>query len=319
MLRITEDEINDKLEMINQQFNKLFFLKDQRYRFEILLETNKIEFTISIGQLPLQLDRQSTGFRWFFNFFFTVIEQKNLQRGDIVVMDEPATNLHVSGIQELRSFIKKYAAESELTFVISTHSPFFIDPDYLEEIRVVSREEKHAVIDSKFHAIQPEDSDALAPVKSALTVGRHILLNPNNKTIFVEGITDYCYLTAMKKILNIGSGLYFVPIQGLLKESLLESIMKIDKYPTILVDSDNIGKGVAKRAMMNEYVNKVQIIKLSDVNPDHREIEDLFDKEDRPNEKTFLAAVTFKNNCNSQNLSPVTLKNFSALIRKLES
>jgi len=312
-LRVTEKELNKKLKDISDQFNRLFFQSSEKYIFEILLETEKIEFSIYVESLPLNLDRQSTGFRWFFNFYFTVVAQKGLKRGDIVIMDEPATNLHVSGIQELRQFIKEYAKRSELTFVISTHSPFMIDMDHLEEIRVVNRSNGEAIINNKFQVIQDDDTDALRPVKDALTVGRHILIDPTKKTIFVEGITDYCYLTAFKKIYPEAKGLYFLPIQGLKKENIIEKILKIDKNPTILVDSDHYGTGLKKMAENPKYKNKVEVIQLDEIDKSFIDIESLFADVDRPMKKSFTHAVTFKNGLNIDNLDKTTHLNFKKI------
>ena len=320
MLRVVEDDLNEKLERINDQFNRLFFLKDEKYTFRLLLETDKIEFSLNIGKLPLNLDRQSTGFKWFFNFYFTVIAQKDLLRGDIIIMDEPATNLHVSGIKELREFVKDYAKRSELTFLISTHSPFFVDVDNLEEVRVVSRKNNEAVINNKFQVIEEDDTDALRPIKDALTVGRHIILNPENKTIFVEGMTDYCYLTAIKQNCpDLEQNIHFLPIQGLKKPNLLERVMKIEKYPTILVDNDKYGKSIRDQANSSKYRDRVEVIVLSEIDASYKTIESLFAEEDCPKDKEFETAVSFKNAFDSEKLNDNTVYNFRKLFKNISS
>ena len=319
-LRTSENLINKKLEKINDQFNRLFFQKDLKYSFRILLETNKIEFSLLIDELPLNLDKQSTGFRWFFNFYFTVIAQKDLGRGDIIIMDEPATNLHVSGITELRDFIKDYAKKTELTFVISTHSPFFIDVDNLDEVRVVSRKNNEAVISDKFQVIEDDDTDALKPIKDALTVGRHILLNPGEKTIFVEGMTDYVYLTTFKlNYPDLNQDVHFLPIQGLKKEKLLDRIMKIEKLPTILVDNDHYGKAIIKEAEGKMYRDKVEVIILSEIDAGFKAIESLFTDKDRPKDKSFETAVSFKNTFNKSEIDEQTVYNFKRLFNNIAS
>src|SRR5690606_7725645 len=122
LLKKTAKTINIKLEELSEQFNKLFHLNKNKYTFEITLEINSIYLTLMLNETPLHLDKQSLGFKWFFEFYFTMVAKSGLNRGDIIVMDEPATNLHVSGIVELRKFIKEYAERNELTFVLSTHN-----------------------------------------------------------------------------------------------------------------------------------------------------------------------------------------------------
>lgn len=120
-----------KIEKLNDQFNKLYFAESDEYKFTINIESNSIGFGMARGEDedPIMIEMQSTGFRWFFNLYFNFICSNELKPGDIIVMDEPATNLHPEGQKELRAFIKKFAIENNLTFIIATHSPFLIDAD----------------------------------------------------------------------------------------------------------------------------------------------------------------------------------------------
>lgn len=312
--------INEKLNDLSTQFNKLFQSNRNKYKFEITLETTSIFLTINLNDTPLHLDKQSTGFKWFFEFYFTLIARNGLKRGDIIVMDEPATNLHPSGITELRKFIKKFAESNELTFVISTHNPFFIDLDYLEEVRVVNRIGDNSVIQSKFHFVdddENDDTDSLRPIKDALTVPRHVLVNPHTPTIFVEGITDYLYLTAFAQLLKV-KDYVFLPIQGLSKKNLFELLSKIEKKPIILVDGDKAGKEIKTKAEAAKYSN-IEIIMLSDIDPKFITIESLFDPLDKM-EKSFNLAATFKYRVlNKGKISKTTKDNFQKLLTNITS
>jgi AAA15 family ATPase/GTPase len=320
----TQNKINLDLEKISAQFNKLYLLEQKKYKFEIILDPTQISFQIYLDELTLNFDSQSTGFKWFFNFYLTLTSHKKLSVGDIIIMDEPATNLHVKGIEELRDFIRDYAKKSKLTFVISTHSPFFIDVDYLENVRIVNRINNESIIMNKFSFLSNNDIDSLGHIKSALTVSRHILLDPLKKTIFVEGITDYCYLTAFKDLFNINE-IAFLPIDGLNDEKdakklksdkdLFEALLKIDKFPTLLVDADLPGK-LAKQRAEEKYSGRVEVISIDEFSNDYKEIEDLFDTVDKV-KKNFDDAVQFKNNLLSKKISPKTKENFKNFLNKL--
>lgn len=320
ILKKTNVQINEKLVNLSSQFNKLFQLNNNKYRFEITLETNNIYLTINLNDTPLNLDNQSTGFRWFFEFYFTLIAKNGLKRGDIIVMDEPATNLHPSGVTELRKFIKNFAEKNEFTFVISTHNPFFIDLNYLEEVRVVNRLGDNTVIQSKFHFVdddENDDTDSLRPIKEALTVPRHVLVNPNTPTIFVEGITDYLYLTAFAQILKV-KDYVFLPIQGLSKKNLFELLSRIEKKPILLVDGDKAGKEIKERASNPKYSN-IEVITLTDIDSNFVTIESLFDPTEKM-EKSFNIAATFKNRLiNKGKVSKITKDNFQKLLTNLAS
>ena len=145
VLQYHADQINKKLEKINEYFNKLYYLSDWTYKFEISLDKNSIDFDIKIIQnknpseyTVLNLNHQSTGFKWFFNLFFNFLASNTIKPNSIIIMDEPATHLHASGQQELRKFLKKFAIDNSLTIIMATHSPFLIDLDYLDELRIIN-------------------------------------------------------------------------------------------------------------------------------------------------------------------------------------
>ena len=312
LLKKTAKEINTRLAEVSSQFNKMFFLTDKKYNFELTLEKDAVYLSIFIDDIVLHLDKQSAGFRWFFNFYFTVIMQTSLKRGDIIIMDEPATNLHMQGIQELRAFIKDYAYKTELTFVVSTHLPFFVDVNHLEEVRIVNRVGSGAVIESKFHAIGGgQETDALKPIKDALTVGRFVLYDQGNMhTVFVEGITDYCYLSAFKNLFKIDN-IVLLPIQGISKPGIIDTLIKVERMPTILVDGDAAGKIFKEKNLGRK---NVEIISLADIDSSWKNIEDLFSAEDKPKTKYFNDCVAFKNRLTSSRVTKITKENFKKLL-----
>lgn len=285
-LTTLQKKINKRIEIINNDFNNMYYARDDKYTFEISLETDYIYFTLYRGNNDIVLDYQSTGFKWFFNLYFGLLSNKNLNPGDIIIMDEPATNLHVLGQKELRAFLKGFAIKNDLTIVLATHSPFLIDLDYLDELRVVSMSNNVSSISNNFASIDEDDPDSLKPVKEALTINNHVVINPDNLLVFVEGITDYNYLLGLKNKLKIQENIVFLPIKGVgkngdkIKEkqaAISSELLKIRKNNTILlVDGDKAGKSM-------QSVNKdsdLTVITLSDIDASFKTIESLFDFED---------------------------------------
>lgn len=219
-----EDSYNSKFQEIKNLFNKLYCMnngKDQ-YCFELRFNFPYLVFLLSKydpktnTKIFLDLEHQSTGFKWFFNFFFNVYASSEFKVGDIIIMDEPATNLHVKGQEELHDILKKFAMQSGITFVIATHSPFLVKLDYLDEVRlIIPQGNNTSYINNSFTTINPDDADSLLPIRESLTVRNNILLDPNQIIIFVEGITDYNYFVAMQKLIDGFDNLTFLPINGL--------------------------------------------------------------------------------------------------------
>lgn len=289
ILNMQKIEINNRLKNVAEDFNRLYCLETVRYEFEIDLESSNIYFNIYNGEKAVSLDYQSTGFKWFFNLYFNLLNSKTVSVGDIILMDEPATHLHVKGQCELREFLKKFAISNGITVIVATHLPFLINIDYLDELRVIESCNGESYINNDFSAINPKDSDSLLPIKRALTVNSCQLYDPDKCVVFVEGITDYNYLTAAKKQLNIKEDIVFLPIKGLgsvnskdcetrLRE-LTKSLLTLRKHnPILLVDGDKAG--MAMKDFNKKYESDLEVITLSDIDQSFKTIESLFSEDD---------------------------------------
>ncbi len=288
-LTTLERKVNKRLIKIAKDFNNLYFAEDDKYEFKMTFESEKIFFELNRGSSGISLDYQSTGFKWFFNLYFNLLSETSLNPGDIIIMDEPATNLHVKGMIELRKFLKDFAVKNDLSIVLATHLPFLIDVNYLDELRVLVNSDNISQISNDFTAIDIDDPDTLKPIKEALTVNNHMLYDPDRILIFVEGITDYNYLLAFKKILDIQEDIIFLPIQGVgdvrevgykdRQKERSRRLIEIRKHnPILLVDGDNAGKSMKQ---VNKEDSELTVFSLIDIDPKFIMIEHLFSDEDK--------------------------------------
>lgn len=336
VLTTLAETLNKKLKTISKKFNDLYFLEEDSYKFKIDFESSKIFFSIFRDGVSITLDHQSTGFKWFFNLYFNILCGKTLNPGDILIMDEPATNLHVLGQEELRKFLKEFAITNDITIILATHSPFLIDLDYLDEIRVISMENNKAKIDNDFATINMEDADSLLSVKNALTVSNHILLDPDVKVVFVEGITDYNYMVAFKKLLK-RDDIVFLPIRGVGKYgsegfkdkqiAISKRLIQIKKHgPILMVDSDGAGKSMKNTNKDSE----LNVFALADVDATFRDIETLFFETDLKKleivnnrgevEKHSVLSSIFKTHMAPDfKFSKTTLNNFEKLFKYIDN
>lgn len=329
ILTTFEKTLNKKLKQVAKKFNKLYILEEDTYSFSISLESTNIYFTMCRDEKNITLDYQSTGFKWFFNLYFNLLTSNNLKSGDIVIMDEPATNLHAEGQQELRGFLKEFAIKNDITIVIATHSPFLIDIDYLDELRVVTMENNVSSINNDFSTIDLKDPDSLKPIKKALTVRNHVLYDPDNKVIFVEGITDYNYMVAFKKKFDV-KDVVFLPIKGVGKynspdfkekqKEISRRLIEIKKHnPILMVDSDGAGNSMKNTNKDSELF----VFSLSDVSPKFKQIEDLFSQQDKENfnlEKHSSTSSQFKTfEIDNVSLSEETINNFKEVFKSIDN
>ena len=335
-----EKEINSKLNgIVSKKFNELYFnlnKTSQKYEFYIRLGDNNIYIYLKKNNQAINLDNQSIGFKWFFNLFFDFLHSDLLQRGDIVLMDEPDAHLSLPARRDLRKFLKKFARDNGITFVVATHNPSFIDINHLDEIRIVKHiEDGNGVkIINDFYAINPDDDDTnvdtLEDIISSFGVlHRDILTNPNNKVIFVEGITDYNYLSAFKLLRedndNKKINIVFLPISGIGNKNTMKIIIeKLSGFRNSIVFTDADKSGIIFQGLSSDKKDSLKVITLKDIPDlnDKKEIEDLFSENDRKNyyyvieRKNTKGSSLFKNTIINQKskLEEETINNFNKVL-----
>ncbi len=322
LLAIAQDDHQDNYQLkIRVQHNNKFF-REKCTAYKIKLEI--YDCRKSDNQKPIILSQQSTGFQWAFNFMFgflyNVGSNFSFNHNIIYVMDEPATHLSVPARKEFRKFLKEYAHKHNTTFVLATHDPFLVDTDHLDEIRIVEKKEEGSAIENTFNYSLKNDanrnSDALDKIKRSLGVSQNVFHNPQkHRIIFVEGITDYCYLSAFKLYFNEREfkndpiPFTFLPISGLKKEpnEMKETIQKLhelDNDPIVLIDDDRKDGSDPQKAKSERFkkANKempdpITILQLSSYDENFKQIEDCFSANDREKyakNKRMELAMAFK-------------------------
>ncbi len=321
LLAISQNNHQDNYQLkIRVRYNSKFLRECEHAAYEIKLEIH--DCRKSDNQEPIILSQQSTGFQWAFNFMFGFLYNAgsnfSFNHNIIYVMDEPATPLSVPARKEFRKFLKEYAHKNHVTFVLATHDPFLVDTDHLDGIRIVEKETEGSVIENNFNYPlnnASKDSDALYQIKRSLGVGQHVFHNPQkHRIIFVEGITDYCYLSAFKLYFNEREfkdnpiPFTFLPISGLKKESdkmkeTIQKLCELDNNPIVLIDDDrkcdsdqNATSERFKKAN-EEMHDPITILQLSSCDENFKQIEDCFsanDKEKYAKNKRMELAMAFK-------------------------
>ncbi len=324
LLAIAEDSSQDSYQLkIRVRHNNKLSEEKEYTAYEIKLEVYNCRKSHEQNK-PIILSQQSTGFQWAFNFMFgflyNVGSNFSFNKNIIYVMDEPATHLSVPARKEFRKFLKEYAHKNHVTFVLATHDPFLVDTDHLDEIRIVEKETEDSVIKNHFNYPlnnASKDSDALDKIKRSLGVGQHVFHNPQkHRIIFIEGITDYCYLSAFKLYFNKHNPQFkdnpipftFLPISGLknnpneMKETI-QKLCELDNNPIVLTDDDrkcdsdqNATSERFKRAN-EEMHDPITILQLSDCDRHFKQIEDCFSANDRKKyakNKQMELAMAFK-------------------------
>jgi predicted ATP-dependent endonuclease of OLD family len=134
------------------------------------------------------LNERSKGFQWFFSFDMTFLYETNgTFKNAIVLLDEPGLHLHAAAQRDLLKRLKEYAKGNQLIY--TTHMPFMIDMERLDNIRVCTESKDLGTkASSDFYAA---DEHARFPLQAALGLSISQSLFVGHYNLVVEGITDF--------------------------------------------------------------------------------------------------------------------------------
>ncbi len=225
-------------------------------------------------------DQRSRGFQWFLSFFLRL----QAEGGDtnLVLIDEPGLYLHAKAQGDVLTVLEALPESSQV--VISTHSPYLIRANRLDRVRLVvndraGNERQGTKVENKAH--RGSDIDTMTPIVTALGLDvSNSLSTISKKSVFVEGISDYYYLEAMRLILGLSPKAFsIVPAVGATKVPILASLaIGWGLQWLALLDNDREGRSVARELQEELRVEPSHVVMASDIQG--YATEDLFDPED---------------------------------------
>ena len=236
--------------------------------------------------LSLPISEHSTGFQWFFSFLVAFSEYRMNKQPVIILLDEPALGLHAKAQADFLKFIEEGLAVN-WQVIYTTHSPFMVQPDHLERVRLVEDKGKEvgAVISDD---VMSTDPDTLFPLQGALgyDIAQHLFISPHN--IVVEGLSDFTYLNLISTYLlsregwkTLDSRWSIVPVGGADLIPTFVALLGNRLDVTVLVDSGKSGNQRLLTIANKGILSKNKILNIGEIiNRKLGDIEDLFDIKD---------------------------------------
>lgn len=178
---------------------------------------------------PFRPSQRSQGFRWFTSFFLSVAAQaQNLPQKAVILIDEPGLYLHARAQEQVLGVLEKMASQTQVVF--ATHSPFLLDPEHLDRIRLVLKDDATKCSRVQNNALHGADEETLTPLIAAIGLDlARSWGSPARQNIIVEGAADYYYLTAMRDVLKVreleANSVSVVPCVGHTKAPVVASIL----------------------------------------------------------------------------------------------
>lgn len=205
----------------------------ERY-LEIRLHDERHQFTTNF-------ETRSTGFRWLFSFIAAFSAFEDRPEGVVVLLDEPALNLHAKAQADFLRFInERLAARHQVLY--TTHSPFMVEPDRLRRVRLVEdKKDEGAQVSSD---VLSTDKDTLFPLQAALgyDLSQNLFVGATN--LVVEGTSDFIYLTELSRYLKQLDRLHLdlrwtiTPVGGASGVPTFVALLGSHLNVTVLVDAD---------------------------------------------------------------------------------
>ena len=209
------------------------------------------------------LNRRAEGFKWTFSFIvnFAAETQRAELKEAILLLDEPARNLHPTQQMGISDLLKNLAGSNQVLY--ATHSPFMIF-DYTPGNLLVVELDKRKHLSRIFYDYWNADDKTLTPILYGLSRGqvesivdREIGTN-SRPVIIVETMSDSMYLNAFDKFLqdpNISMNPLNV-IAAYNKNSVLPLAIfyRNHGYRTfILLDNSEESKQISAQLVSNEF------------------------------------------------------------------
>jgi predicted ATP-dependent endonuclease of OLD family len=217
-----------------------------KHNIDVVIDiTETGQFTLSIRDSGesnrhdrLPINGRSEGARHFLSLILSLsIESKHNQRkNQLILIDEPETHLHPSGIRDLRDELLKIGKNNYV--YVSTHSPFLVDRKNKERNVIIKK--NSSALTEKFHIENHTNiiDDEVLQEAFGLEAYKD-LLNPHS--ILVEGASDKVII---QKVLNLKGkqGFGITNGHGSNIDTLAAKLNDTDISPLVVLDDDKDGK-----------------------------------------------------------------------------
>ena len=235
------------------------------------------------------LNRRAEGFKWTFSFIvnFAAETQKAELKEAILLLDEPARNLHPAQQRGISDLLKGLAGSNQILY--ATHSPFMIF-DYTQGNLLVVELDKRRHLSKIYYDYWNADDQTLIPILYGLSRGlvesivdKQIGYN-SRPVIIVETMSDCMYLNAFDRFLkdpNLSMNpLNIVPAYNKNSVLSLAIFYKNHGYDTfILLDNTEESRKISTELQSNEF-KSVQMIFFELAGQPKLFIEDLMMEDD---------------------------------------
>jgi hypothetical protein len=241
------------------------------------------------------LGTRSAGFVWYFSFLAWYSAVKKKDEPLVLLLDEPGHSLHGKAQEDLlRYFEAEVVTNPKHQLFYTTHSPFMVDPQHFERVRIVqdrgidadgplSRAEDGTKV---FTDVLEAGPDSLFPLQGALgyEIYQTLFIGPNS--LVVEGVSDLLYIQTVSGILQakgrmgLDSRWTITPVGGSDKVPTFVALMGSQKNLKVatLIDFQKGDQQMIENLYKKRLLKKSHVLTFADFTGNSEaDIEDMFD------------------------------------------
>lgn len=190
------DQMNDRLASA-LNFPK-WWSQDSEFALYLTLRDFDLVFTVrDRTHTDYSFEERSGGMAHFLGYFVKYLSHEPASKDEILLMDEPDAYLSTSGQHDLLKVFEAFASPTDgrnpVQVVYVTHSPFLIDKNHSERIRVLQKGEN----DEGTRVVKDASRNHYEPLRSAFGAFVAETTFIGNCNLLVEGATDQILLAGV--------------------------------------------------------------------------------------------------------------------------
>ena len=192
--------LDAKSKKLSDRLNELW--TQEKYDFRLRLDTGILSLVVidkTTGTETSVTDR-SEGFKWWVAFFLEISTLLAKKSGrTIILLDNPATELHDEGKNDVLKFISNATKSDKLQIIYSTHERALIDPWRTDRIRVVELTHDGTKIENVRSKSRHDLLDVIR--KNIGSPARYSLFGAP-RTLAFEGVSDTYLVSAVNEYMD---------------------------------------------------------------------------------------------------------------------
>jgi hypothetical protein len=309
----------------------------------LIVQTNGDNLLFGIKEqgslIDFKVEQRSKGLQWFLSFYL-LLKAKAREEGVILLVDEPGLFVHAKAQTQILRVLSDLSPSNLCIF--STHSPYLIDADRLDRVRIVLKSDSG----TKVHELSAMrgDADTLTPIITAigLDIALQLPFSEERKNVVLEGISDYSFMQGLielsdDEVKERAENLSLIACTGADRiPSIVSLLLGWGLDFRVVLDHDEKGKTVREKLLLLQIEDKIVFVSdtegfcIEDVmtGPEFRQY--VLGRPDTyrageansvviPDARKMVLSRNFLNECRAGNvtLSPETLARFKELFLQI--